>query len=262
MGSATFYQRIVSISSPTTLQRYFFNLRPDIHDSFATTLTMNNTIEQGITTQRSAIPTNIITKLSAVVAKYQRQNKATSIRHADLKIPAIKAFAQSALITEIASQYTIGRPQLVRAIVFDKNPEENWSVTWHQDKTIAVNKKCDIAGWGPWSIKEGVHHVQPDFALLNNCITLRCHLDNTDTDNGCLQVIPKSHTQIWTSEEIRKITAEPSAIDCEADAGDILIMRPQLLHASKKASSPSRRQIVHLEFCGSRLPEGLSFASS
>ena len=219
-------------------------------------------LEQGFCLQGRALSASVMSELTAVITNHQQRHKTTSIRHADLKILAIKTFAQSTLITNLASQYITGPPQLVRAIMFDKNPEENWSVTWHQDKTIAVNQKRDIAGWGPWSIKEGIHHVQPDFALLNNCITLRCHLDDTNSDNGCLQVIPKSHQQIWSSEEIQTITAEQSPIECEANAGDILLMRPLLLHASKKASSPSCRRIIHLEFCGSQLPEGLTFSGT
>lgn len=89
---------------------------------------MNNTIEQGVEIQRCAIPANIISELSTVVAKYQQHNKTTSIRHADLKIPAIRSFANSLLITELAGQHIAGTPQLVRAIVFDKTPEENWRV--------------------------------------------------------------------------------------------------------------------------------------
>lgn len=40
------------------------------------------------------------------------------------------------------------QPEIVRVIFFDKTPDKNWLVTWHQDKTILVNSKSDIAGWG------------------------------------------------------------------------------------------------------------------
>ena len=37
----------------------------------------------------------------------------------------------------------------VRAILFDKNADQNWSLGWHQDRTIAVRQRIDIDGFGP-----------------------------------------------------------------------------------------------------------------
>ena len=50
---------------------------------------------------------------------------------------------------------------LVRSILFDKTPEENWPVLWHQDLSIAVKAKKELEGYRPWSLKDGVVHVQP-----------------------------------------------------------------------------------------------------
>lgn len=217
-------------------------------------------LEQGFTWHRQQLTAATLHQLTLVISDYQAAHSASSIRHANTKLPALQNFATSTLMTGIAGRYITGPAQLVRAIVFDKNREENWSVAWHQDKTIALDNKQPVDGWGPWSVKEGIHHVQPDTGLLNNCITLRCHLDNTDTANGCLQVIPNTHQQIWSAEQIAKLGTEQNAIACEAEAGDILVMRPLLLHASKKATSPMRRRVIHLEFCGTQLPQGLGFA--
>lgn len=85
-------------------------------------------LEQGFSLQGRVLSASVMSELTAVITKHQQRYKTTSIRHADLKIPAIKTFAQSALITGIASQYIVGPPQLVRAIMFDKNREENWRV--------------------------------------------------------------------------------------------------------------------------------------
>jgi hypothetical protein len=40
---------------------------------------------------------------------------------------------------------------------------------------------------------------------------------------------------------------------CCMQAGDALIMRPLLLHASSPAAKPQHRRVIHLEFA----PEGL-----
>ena len=47
----------------------------------------------------------------------------------------------------------------VRGILFDKIPEANWKVPWHQDVTIAVKERVDADGFGPWTTKAGVFHV-------------------------------------------------------------------------------------------------------
>ena len=80
----------------------------------------------------------------------------------------------------------------VRSILFDKTADENWPVAWHQDLTIAVGEERAMPGYGPWSQKEGIPHVQPPLSLLQNMITLRFHLDDTPASNGALQVIPGS----------------------------------------------------------------------
>lgn len=54
----------------------------------------------------------------------------------------------------------------VRAILFDKTAETNWSLGWHQDRTICVRKRVDMAGYGPWTVKSGMQHVAPPFDLL------------------------------------------------------------------------------------------------
>ena len=36
----------------------------------------------------------------------------------------------------------------VRAIFFDKSPEQNWGLTWHQDRTIAVRRRIEVEGFG------------------------------------------------------------------------------------------------------------------
>ena len=41
----------------------------------------------------------------------------------------------------------------VRAILFDKSAVQNWSLGWHQDRTIAVRQPINVDEFGPWSIK-------------------------------------------------------------------------------------------------------------
>ena len=43
----------------------------------------------------------------------------------------------------------------MKLTVFDKTANANWKVPWHQDLTIAVARRQEIEGFGPWSIKDG-----------------------------------------------------------------------------------------------------------
>lgn len=135
----------------------------------------------------------------------------------------------------------------VRGILFDKTSGANWLVAWHQDLTLCVQHKQEVAGYGPWSIKHGVPHVQPPVALLEQMLTLRLHLDETRAANGALKVVPRSHLLgRLSADQIDSLKA--NQVICEATPGDVLRMRPLLLHASSKAESPAHRRVVHLEF--------------
>ena len=88
------------------------------------------------------------------------------IRRIEQKIPAIAGLAKSNRMMALAKCYLNPEPQLVRAIYFCKSPANNWLVTWHQDKSIAVSERFAAEGWGAWSLKAGVWHVQPPLAVL------------------------------------------------------------------------------------------------
>ena len=82
---------------------------------------------------------------------------------------------------------------VVGGILFDKQEGANWKLPWHQDVTIAITNKVDVNGYGPWSMKQGVLHVQPPATVLENMLSVRLHLDDCPLPNGALRVIPKAH---------------------------------------------------------------------
>lgn len=146
----------------------------------------------------------------------------------------------------------------VRAILFDKTPDSNWAVPWHQDTAIPVLDRHDTPGYRNWSMKEGVWHVQPPQQVLEAMLTLRLHLDDCDTDNAPLQVLPGSHA--WgrlDAYATARLLAEGQGVACVAQAGDVLAMRPALLHASAKAQRPRRRRVLHVEYAADELPAPL-----
>jgi len=139
--------------------------------------------------------------------------------------------------------------RVVRGILFDKTPETNWKVAWHQDLTIAVTEKADLPDYGPWSVKDGVVHVQPPMSLLEGLVTLRLHLDDTPASNGALRVIPGSHQHgRLSAAAISENRATIREHVCEAGSGDALLMKPLVLHASAASTVPAHRRVIHLEY--------------
>ena len=148
----------------------------------------------------------------------------------------------------------------MRAIYFDKSPDTNWLVAWHQDVTLAIRAKADVPEFGPWSIKGGVPHVQPPATLLERMLTVRLHLDDADELNGALRVIPGSHRDgKLSAANIAEFRNRSSEVVCSVLAGDALLMRPLLLHASGRSESPRHRRVLHIEYAGFSLPDGLGW---
>lgn len=82
---------------------------------------------------------------------------------------------------------------VTKSIYFDKPAQSNWFVAYHQDLTISVDKKVELDGYGPWTVKQNQFAVQPPVEMLKNNFTIRIHLDDTDQNNGALKVIPGSN---------------------------------------------------------------------
>jgi ectoine hydroxylase-related dioxygenase (phytanoyl-CoA dioxygenase family) len=176
-------------------------------------------------------------------------------------VPSVAALATSSKVLKMLGALLGTKPFPVRSIFFDKTPEANWFVPWHQDLSIAVNKKLDRAGYGPWSIKDGVLHVQPPVEILEAMVTMRLHLDNCDDSNGAWRVISGSH-QLGrlNAARIAELRLQRKEVVCSMRAGDVLLMRPLLLHASFEALAPMHRRVIHLEYATCPLAEGLEWA--
>jgi hypothetical protein len=146
-----------------------------------------------------------------------------------------------------------------RAILFDKTPGVNWNLGWHQDTKIPVRSiRKELPGFSAWSEKEGVVHVLPPLEVLEKCVGLRLHLDDCFVSNGALKVIPGSHFK-GVRPDIDQSELESQTI-LEAEAGDLIWMRPLVFHASSKAESPNHRRVIHIEYSSANLPEGLQWA--
>ena len=227
-------------------------------------LTMKDALniqEDGIEIKKDLLSSRHIQKVIDEMQNSGNEIPRHGIRNAEKKFSSILEVVGDSKIFEEAKNILGGNTNVVRVIFFDKTPEKNWLVTWHQDKTVALNKKINLEGWGPWTLKDGTHHVQPPLGVLNKMVTFRLHLDAANDENGCLKVIPESHKAgILKQSEIENVVANHEAISCVVEAGDAVIMRPHLLHSSSKALEPKHRRVIHIEFSSYKLPEGVCWA--
>jgi hypothetical protein len=185
---------------------------------------------------------------NADFARSSRGNDVYGARNI-LAEPQIHALAQDAGVLSLACAVIGPDARPVRGIFFDKTPGANWPVAWHQDLTLAVAERHDIPGWTNWSVKAGVHHVQPPAGILERMVTLRIQLDDSEADNGPLRVLPGTHRlgRIKT-DRLPALRREIAEATCLAPAGSALAFKPLLLHASSAAKLPRHRRVIHLEY--------------
>lgn len=144
---------------------------------------------------------------------------------------------------------------LSKAIYFNKLSKSNWFVSYHQDLSISVKNKKEEQGYYSWTNKKGYFGVIPPLEILENSVTFRIHLDDTDEKNGCLKVISKSHKKgIIRIDDNLDANSEGKQVACTINKGGVMLMKPLLLHSSQKSVSENDRRVIHLEFCNKEIP--------
>jgi ectoine hydroxylase-related dioxygenase (phytanoyl-CoA dioxygenase family) len=176
-----------------------------------------------------------------------------------LSIPSIRQLATSKRVREVMEAALGPKCFAVRGIFFNKTQSANWKVVWHQDLTISVRERKDVDGFGSWTMKGGVLHVQPPADLMNGMLAIRLHLDESGPDNGPLRVIAGSRNQGRLSAKQVASLKKENVITCRVPKGGALLMRPMLLHASSACVIPKPRRVIHLEFAAAELPQGLEW---
>lgn len=191
--------------------------------------------------------------------KRNSDNVSFAIRNVLKEIPQLEEFIFNQRLIRVLDSLD-SNLFLTKSILFDKPQNENWYVTWHQDKTINVTEKIETEGYVGWTQKGDGFGVIPPKEILDSTFTLRIHLDDTDTRNGCLSVYPSSHKKSFSTREVSLITENTLSQNIEVLSGGVHIMKPLLLHASAKSTTQRRRRVLHLEFCSTQLPNGLAWA--
>jgi ectoine hydroxylase-related dioxygenase (phytanoyl-CoA dioxygenase family) len=183
------------------------------------------------------------------------------IRHA-LAHPAVAALARDSRVNSIAREILGSAATPFRATLFDKSPESNWLVAWHQDTALPLRERSELAGWGPWSIKDGVNYAHAPAGALEQVLALRVHLDDSTEKNGPLRVLPGTHSHgVLGDKEIHQRAAQIPAVDCHVPLGGVLAMRPLLIHSSQKSKLALPRRVLHIEYAAKAvIADGLELA--
>ena len=137
----------------------------------------------------------------------------------------------------------------VRLVAFNKSDDANWGVPWHQDRVAAVATKVECAGYSNWVAKEGFWHCEPPIDLLTHMLVVRIHIDPCDEQNGAMEIAQGSHKLGFVPASMAGsvVKSLPTEL-CEADAGDVLIMKALTLHRSLKALNASSRRALRVDY--------------
>ncbi|MGV3540582.1 MAG: WYL domain-containing protein [Rufibacter sp.] len=192
-------------------------------------------------------------------ARFSGTEDLFAIRHLLREIPKLKSVLFNQNMQRLVKEGFGENYFLTKAIYFDKLPLSNWYVTWHQDVPINVKEKIETEGFRGWTNKGGLVSVIPPLEYLQKAFTVRIHLDDTDEKNGALRVIPKTHFQVLTNEEIAIIREAEEAKCCKVLRGGVHLMKPLTLHASSKIENDQHRRVIHLEFNCLDLPGELEW---
>ena len=123
-----------------------------------------------------------------------------------------------------------------------------------------VQERIEVEGYGPWTMKNGLIHVEPPFELLATMITVRIHLDPTPPGNAPLLIAPGSHRYGRIPiADIPEVARRCGTVACLAEAGDVWAYSTPILHASEAAVGPVHRRVLQVDYSAESLPNNLEW---
>ncbi len=189
---------------------------------------------------------------------FLKTNDLFAVRQLLKNIPQLKRVLCNDNLTSLLSSIYTHPYFLTKAIYFDKPPNSNWFVPYHQDISISVHQKIDSEYYKNWTYKKGQHGVQPPLKILKNITTVRIHLDDTTAYNGALKVIPSSHKRGIIRTDQKEWDTHTEYV-CNVQKGGVMLMKPLTLHASNRTTNGKQRRVIHLEFCDQALEAPLEW---
>jgi ectoine hydroxylase-related dioxygenase (phytanoyl-CoA dioxygenase family) len=201
----------------------------------------------GFATQSNVLPDELNEALDADIQKSSLASRA-GLRHAMI-FGAVRFIAHYRPIKQLACDVLGPQAFPFRATIFDKSPDANWLVVWHQDTALPLRHRAELPGWGPWSIKQGIPYAHAPAEVLSQILALRVHLDDSTKDNGPLRVLPGTHNSgVLDDDSIHNLAQSVVPVECVIPRGGVVAMRPLLIHSSSKSQSKIPRRVLHIEY--------------
>jgi ectoine hydroxylase-related dioxygenase (phytanoyl-CoA dioxygenase family) len=221
---------------------------------------MKETVEQaGFAVIPDVFPAVQMDQLLEGLAQATLPRSRAGIRHA-MGHPSVAVIAGNHLL-KMAMAVLGPRAFPFRATLFDKSPDSNWLVVWHQDTALPLVQKKDVPGSGPWSTKGGVPYAHAPSHALSQVLALRVHLDDSTSGNGPLRVLPGTQDRgVLTDDEIHALVERSASVGCVIARGGVLAMRPLLIHSSSKSHTDASRRVLHIEYAAEPVLQGLTLA--
>lgn len=168
------------------------------------------------------------------------------------------SYQSSCGLTALASRLLGHRAFPIDAMFFDKHAGANWTVPGHQDRLFPVSDDSS----GKRRTRDGIAYAEPDRDTLADLLALRIHFDATDADTGALQVVPASHRNgVLTTAQILEVPVQ-RYVPCPAGPGDVLAMKPLLLHRSSPSKGTAQRRVLHVVYATRDPADGIRWRRS
>jgi hypothetical protein len=124
--------------------------------------------KDGATVLRGAVALSIVKAITS-----EQSVDGAGVRQFSLSPVIVAVISVNGPMMRIAKSYLGPMARPVRSIIFDKTPDTNWALGWHQDRTVALKAREDVPGFVSWNIKSGVPHAEPPADLLSRMLNLR-----------------------------------------------------------------------------------------
>jgi ectoine hydroxylase-related dioxygenase (phytanoyl-CoA dioxygenase family) len=219
--------------------------------------------EQGFAVVPSVLSTRELIPILVSLADLEPPPGRAGIRHV-LSHPTVNVVAHTPALMEMAQTVLGSGAVPFRATLFDRMPEGNRLLNWHQDIALPLQQQVETPGWGPWSVKQDVIYANAPASVLEQVLALRLHLDDCTEQNGPLRVIPGTHgLGVLSEEEIERHTTFQDPVECLAARGGVAAMRPLVIHALSRSRSQAPRRVLHIEYAATAsLGDGLRLAAT
>lgn len=137
---------------------------------------------------------------------------------------------------------------------FDKRPERNWVVPKHRDEFLPILDRpwAERIGCSDFQLKEGQTYAKGPSWMYDHLLAARLAVDRNHADNGPLEVVLGSHRGEVLDGDLRAWHAE---------AGDVILMHPSCVHASRKIRSEDRRRVLHVNLVDPNLAGRVGMSS-